>query len=105
MHPCGVSRPLRRAWLCHDVSGIAEQSHRLLAPLRDLFAATFFSFLDCRSIPPPCPPRSRSRWDWVSSPLAQKLPPDIGQPSEPVSINKEACARGWHWLHAVSSRL
>ena len=39
------------------VSGpIAEQSHRLLAPLRDLFAATFFFFFgletDPRSLPP-----------------------------------------------------
>jgi CPA2 family monovalent cation:H+ antiporter-2 len=39
------------------VSGpITEQSHRLLAPLRDLFAATFFFFfgleIDPRSLPP-----------------------------------------------------
>jgi CPA2 family monovalent cation:H+ antiporter-2 len=39
------------------VSGpISEQSHRLLAPLRDLFAATFFFFfgleIDPRSLPP-----------------------------------------------------
>jgi len=42
------------------VSGpIAEQSHRLLAPLRDLFAATFFFFfgleIDPRSLPPVLP--------------------------------------------------
>jgi CPA2 family monovalent cation:H+ antiporter-2 len=39
------------------VSGpITEQSHRLLSPLRDLFAATFFFFfgleIDPRSLPP-----------------------------------------------------
>ena len=42
------------------VSGpIAEQSHRLLAPLRDLFAATFFFFfgldIDPQSLPPVLP--------------------------------------------------
>lgn len=42
------------------VSGpIAEQSHRLLAPLRDLFAATFFFFfgleIDPRGLPPVLP--------------------------------------------------
>ena len=38
---------------------IAEQSHRLLAPLRDLFAATFFFFfglqIDPRTLPPALP--------------------------------------------------
>jgi monovalent cation:H+ antiporter-2, CPA2 family len=33
----------------------ADQCHRLLAPLRDLFAATFFSFLGLRSIRPLLP--------------------------------------------------
>jgi len=39
------------------VSGsIAEQSHRLLAPLRDLFAATFFFFFGLRIDPSTLPP-------------------------------------------------
>ncbi|MGI8958817.1 MAG: cation:proton antiporter [Bryobacteraceae bacterium] len=43
------------------VSGpIAEQSQRLFAPLRDLFAATFFFFLGYKLIPPLYPKRFRS---------------------------------------------
>ena len=39
------------------VSGpIAEQSHRLLAPLRDLFAATFFFFFGLQIDPSTLPP-------------------------------------------------
>ena len=51
------------------VSGpLAEQSHRLLAPLRDLFAATFFFSSGFRSTRQPY--RARSHWllGWGSSP-------------------------------------
>ena len=44
---------------------IAEQSHRLLAPLRDCSRRLSFSFSDCRSIPPLCRLRFRPRWRWA----------------------------------------
>jgi len=47
------------------VSGpIAKQTHRLLTPLRDLFAAIFFLFSGSRSTPPRCHPLYRLPLDW-----------------------------------------
>jgi len=48
------------------VSGpMAEQTHRLLAPLRDLFAATFFSFLGFKSIRRACLRNCPPPFCWV----------------------------------------
>jgi CPA2 family monovalent cation:H+ antiporter-2 len=55
------------------VSGpIAEQSHRLLSPLRDLFAATFSSSLDLKSTRASCPLSCSWRLRSQSSPRSQR---------------------------------
>jgi Kef-type K+ transport system membrane component KefB len=58
---------LRSAFLVGiAVSGLmAEQTHRLLAPLRDLFAATFFPFLDFKSTRQPCRQRCLPPFCWA----------------------------------------
>jgi CPA2 family monovalent cation:H+ antiporter-2 len=47
---------------------IAERTHKLLSPLRDLFAAIFFLFFGLQVDPLPCRRCSCSQWDLASPP-------------------------------------
>lgn len=87
------------------VSGpMPERTHRLLAPLRDLFAATFFFFFGLQIDPATLPSALPSAVLLGVVTAVTKVLPVFGLRGEPVLIGDDACGRAWPWSHVVSSQ-
>jgi CPA2 family monovalent cation:H+ antiporter-2 len=88
------------------VSGpMAEQTHRLLAPLRYLFAATFFFFFGLQINPATLSPMLLSAVSLGGAIMVTRVPTGYWQLDELGWTNEEGCGRGWPWWHAASSRV
>lgn len=71
------------------VSGpMAEQSHRVFAPLRDFFAATFFFFFGLQIDPSTLMPALHSRSGWAWLPPQPRSSLDIGRLGAPAAIGR-----------------
>ena len=84
---------------------IAEQSHRFLAPLRDLFAATFFFFFGLEIDPASLLPVLPAAILLGVKRLSLKSVRDIGRRGVKASIRPDAGGQASHWSRAAKFRL